>query len=613
MTIILTQAVRIAGTTQPIGTQLTLEGGAEGDLVHRGCATYVTDPHSGEGDTTVRATTNPLTGGITFSAAGSVVRLSDGSRQKTLLIVGDSISARSSFLGPDFKPRGTLRYYLTTALTNIANLVSYYAPDIRCPTGNGTLRFYLASMTMTWAANGETAGPAQNISAGGFFYLESSVANHGITISVLLGTAASPLANVPATDKSDTINVTGTPLNLDGMNNDWTTWLRALSGCDTINMAIAGISTSGVVTMLPQVVAQPADIAIVLLGWNDVSSTGAAGEVATFKANMTTIITALRNAGMPVIVCAPPAVASGYKTGNALLELVEMSNWCYDYALSVTGVDFADTHTALADPALTTGLGAAKNYNTTNSHPSGRGSYLIARAVWARLQKYITAPQASLQGGLGYDATYAPSGNLLKSTAGMGMFLGSGGGAATGEVAATGTLITPAGWTSTRTGTTLVSTTTPPATDGTPIPRTDGVPGNWYRQVISLATAADTLTVNHATAISTSNYADGDTVEFTVDIRLICTLNVSNLSYLQISLTAGSFTYRLMAGSAYTADDADDLGGDTVLLRFRSRPITLPTGTVAANVLKCAMSVTASGSGGFTWDKARVAVRKLAV
>lgn len=64
MTIILTQAVRIAGTTQPIGTQLTLEGGAEGDLVHRGCATYVTDPHSGEGDTTVRATTNPLTGGI---------------------------------------------------------------------------------------------------------------------------------------------------------------------------------------------------------------------------------------------------------------------------------------------------------------------------------------------------------------------------------------------------------------------------------------------------------------------------------------------------------------------------------------------------------------------
>ena len=70
MTIILTQAVRIAGTTQPIGTQLTLEGGAEGDLVHRGCATYVTDPHSGEGDTTVRATTNPLTGGISLSAAG---------------------------------------------------------------------------------------------------------------------------------------------------------------------------------------------------------------------------------------------------------------------------------------------------------------------------------------------------------------------------------------------------------------------------------------------------------------------------------------------------------------------------------------------------------------
>ena len=41
MTILLTQAIQVAGVTQPAGTTLTLEAGLEADLVTRKCATFV--------------------------------------------------------------------------------------------------------------------------------------------------------------------------------------------------------------------------------------------------------------------------------------------------------------------------------------------------------------------------------------------------------------------------------------------------------------------------------------------------------------------------------------------------------------------------------------------
>lgn len=63
MTILLTQAIQVAGVTQPAGTTLTLEAGLEADLVTRKCATFVSRPDQGI-TAEVFARTDPLTGVI---------------------------------------------------------------------------------------------------------------------------------------------------------------------------------------------------------------------------------------------------------------------------------------------------------------------------------------------------------------------------------------------------------------------------------------------------------------------------------------------------------------------------------------------------------------------
>ncbi len=71
MTILLTQAIQVAGVTQPAGTTLTLEAGLEADLVTRKCATFVSRPDQGI-TAEVFARTEPLTGRIGGLTAGAV-------------------------------------------------------------------------------------------------------------------------------------------------------------------------------------------------------------------------------------------------------------------------------------------------------------------------------------------------------------------------------------------------------------------------------------------------------------------------------------------------------------------------------------------------------------
>ena len=65
MTILLTQAIQVAGVTQPAGTTLTLEAGLEADLVTRKCATFVSRPDQGI-TAEVFARTDPAHRGLDF-------------------------------------------------------------------------------------------------------------------------------------------------------------------------------------------------------------------------------------------------------------------------------------------------------------------------------------------------------------------------------------------------------------------------------------------------------------------------------------------------------------------------------------------------------------------
>lgn len=72
MTILLTQATRIAGTPVAAGTQQTLEASLEADLVARKMATYISDPAAKLSDVPVTSR-KTLTGGIETSAGGTVI------------------------------------------------------------------------------------------------------------------------------------------------------------------------------------------------------------------------------------------------------------------------------------------------------------------------------------------------------------------------------------------------------------------------------------------------------------------------------------------------------------------------------------------------------------
>ncbi|MBD3609380.1 MAG: hypothetical protein HUJ30_02420 [Gammaproteobacteria bacterium] len=69
-----------------------------------------------------------------------------------------------------------------------------------CPLGNGTLAFTLTGTTLQWTAQGDTAGTATDVSAGGTFVLPSGTAGYDLTVTVVPG-------SLPGANQSDTINV----------------------------------------------------------------------------------------------------------------------------------------------------------------------------------------------------------------------------------------------------------------------------------------------------------------------------------------------------------------------------------------------------------------------
>lgn len=84
---------------------------------------------------------------------------------------------------------------VTKQPTNITGVTVDYAASATTA-GNGTLTFTFSGKTLTWAAQGDTAGAAVDVSAGGYFTLQSGTASHSIHITVAA-------AALPGTDKAD--------------------------------------------------------------------------------------------------------------------------------------------------------------------------------------------------------------------------------------------------------------------------------------------------------------------------------------------------------------------------------------------------------------------------
>lgn len=79
--------------------------------------------------------------------------------------------------------------------TNVTG-VTLNRAEKSCAVGDGTLSFTFATTSLTWAANGDSAGAAMDVSGGGDFTLESSTDGNALHITVDAG-------SLPGSDKSD--------------------------------------------------------------------------------------------------------------------------------------------------------------------------------------------------------------------------------------------------------------------------------------------------------------------------------------------------------------------------------------------------------------------------
>lgn len=82
---------------------------------------------------------------------------------------------------------------VTKQPTNVTGVTVNYA-NSATPAGNGTLTYVAATKLLSWKAQGDaTAGATVDVTAGGYFTLQSGTANHEIHVTV--AAAALPVAN----------------------------------------------------------------------------------------------------------------------------------------------------------------------------------------------------------------------------------------------------------------------------------------------------------------------------------------------------------------------------------------------------------------------------------
>jgi len=89
----------------------------------------------------------------------------------------------------------TFRPVSPPAAPNVTG-VTYRHANSGTPVGVGTLAFVNAATTLAWTANGDTAGAAVDVSAGGNFTLESGTAGRELYVTVVAG-------SLPGADQSD--------------------------------------------------------------------------------------------------------------------------------------------------------------------------------------------------------------------------------------------------------------------------------------------------------------------------------------------------------------------------------------------------------------------------
>jgi lysophospholipase L1-like esterase len=294
--------------------------------------------------------------------------------------------------------------------------------------------------SLKWAADGATYGALVPAATNGIYYLPGASASQGLFVTWYPQdrTYTNGTCQVTGINTATAYvrhNAQGFP-NVAQAYSQQRLFLQSTSvlcGADTARPAIYGMSGASTTEFL-KAQAQwsqiSADVYVVELGTNDVTSIASAAGVATAKANLLSIYqTLLAKGGIVIALTIPPRNAN---TTNMRKALSSINRWIYDTCASTKGIFFCDITTGVVD---TTNGNWLTGYSSDGVHPSNIAADVIGQAVANVINNIV--PEIPYLSGYDdvYDATYNPTGNRL-ATAGMASQSGTGGGVGTGATPA---------------------------------------------------------------------------------------------------------------------------------------------------------------------------------
>lgn len=457
-------------------------------------------------------------------------------------------------------------YILSPSYTNInsaGTFIKTTSVHPSCPTGNGTLTYDKTNLTLTWTANGDTAGTPVVVGVGGHLKIESGSANATLYISCI--PAAAPVGSGTI---SDTISVTGTRVYTNADLQGFTGWANILLGFPFIygdyNYGIGGCSAFNQWQWQEQWKNIYTDLSVINLGTN---SSGTLAAAATELGYLEQVVRLRQGIGSTVILC---TLFPKNSLTTAAYQAWQQFNVSVRALAATLNVDLCDAVPYLGGVGNSTGFFSADMTND-GTHLTGKGGYIAAaRALVPVMRKYVQPFDVTLPSGILYDATNAPQGNLLTN----GVLTGSAGtkGSPISGAVATSMTASAGGL---GVGTSIVATE---PDNASPILRGDGLRGGYQRLVIdNTGGAADKLCKLVQAANITTNFTAGtDYIQYEGDIRVSGTL----LKYLTVSADLSNGSMQAFSCS----QPIHDLDGDSVSLHFRTKPMLIETGATTLNI-----------------------------
>jgi lysophospholipase L1-like esterase len=147
---------------------------------------------------------------------------------------------------------------------------------------------------------------------------------------------------------------------------------------DSIEAGVPGNTSAQMLARLPGLLAMGVEALVLLAGTNDAGSV----PLATFKANITEIVTTSKTAGVPVVMCTVPPLGSTH-TAASHARVAAYNDWIRR-AAPAFGCELADVYSTLVD--TTTGYLTAA-YDTDGTHPNDEGHIRIALEVASAMRR----------------------------------------------------------------------------------------------------------------------------------------------------------------------------------------------------------------------------------